>query len=176
MVKKVNVTFRVNDLAYEDKLDVLSNNVCKSILPLSITRNSDIVNVYYDISGYKCLAKYNEISAENILTVLENTVKAIEECSRYLFFPEEFVINLDTTYIDIRFMKVKFTYVPDKDDISLAKKLAYFTNELRKITTDNGKVFLEMLSHIFSTENVSMQKLKLLIVKLKREIKENHIY
>lgn len=176
MVKKVLVRMKEEDLLYEEKLEILSGNVCKSIFPISIIKERDNISGYYDTSGFRKLSSFQELSAENTLTVLELLANAMEECKDYLIFPEEYILNLDTVYIDRYFSTVKFTYIPDARKVSVKKKILYFICELKKIASENGRMYLEILYQLFDTDNIYALKIKLFISELKREVIKNQIF
>lgn len=162
-------------MAYKEKMDILTDGGCKGIFPISIIKEAQQVRGFYVTSGYKRLSEFNNLSAEKILTVVEKTVSAMEECNQYLIFPEEFIITLDTAYIKNNFERIKFTYVPDKSKSGVSKKLSGFVSQLKNITTESGRLYLDMLEQLFSTENLSTLKIKALIAQLKREVNLCHI-
>ena len=84
----------------------------------------------------------------------------MEECNQYLIFPEEFIMDMNTVYIKEDFENIKFTYVPDKNKTGAKKKLATFINDLKRSTTENGRLYLDMLVQMFDTENLSVMKNK----------------
>lgn len=170
------VKFNEEQLGYEGKLDLLVEGVCRGIFPISIVKNTDGISGFYTTAGYKRLSECKKLTAEKVLTVVEKTIAAMEECNQYLIFPEEFVISLDTVYIKEDFEKVKFTYVPDKSKLGAGKKLFLFLGELKIITTENGCLYLDMLRELFDTENLNVLKANLLITQLKREVNLCHIF
>ncbi len=175
MYDRVMIKFKEEQLAYKEKMDVLTEGGCKGIFPISIIKDARQITGFYVTAGYKRLSELDNLSAEKILTVVEKTVSAMEECNQYLIFPEEFIITLDTVYIKDNFERIKFTYVPDKSKSGASKKLTGFTAQLKKITTDSGKLYLDMLEQLFATENLSTLKIKALILQLKREVNLCHI-
>ncbi len=92
----------------------------------------------------------------------------MEECNQYLIFPEEFIMDMNTVYIKEDFENIKFTYVPDKNRIGAKKKLATFINDLKRSTTENGRLYLDMLVQMFDTENLSVMRIKAFICQLKK--------
>ena len=142
---------------------------CKGILPLSIVRKKGGMIGYYSTSGYIRLSDLHELTVSGILTVAEETVAAIQECGQYLIFPEEYVINTDTVYIREDFKQIKFTYIPDRYSVSGRKKFSAFLEQLKDMTTENGRMYLDMLSQLSDTENLSLMKMKAFISRLKRE-------
>ena len=170
MFDKVMVKFKKKQLSYEEKIDVLTGGVCRGILPISIIKNGSEITGFYSTAGYRRIADCNGLEADKILTVVEKTISTMEECNQYLIFPEEFVLDINTVYIKENFEDIKFTYVPDRNKIKAEKKLANFIKDLKSLTTDNGKLYLDMLGQMVETENLSIIKIKAFVLQLKREV------
>ena len=79
------------------------------------------------------------------------------------------MINADTVYIRDDFKEIKFTYIPDRYSVNGRKKFSAFLEQLKQITTENGCLYLDMLSQMSDTENLSLQKMKSFIIRLRRE-------
>lgn len=170
MFDKVIVKFKEEQLSYEEKIDVLTDGVCKGILPISIMKKGSEITGFYSTAGYKRIAECKILEADKVLTVVEKTISAMEECNQYLIFPEEFVLDINTVYIKENFENIKFTYVPDRNRIKAEKKLSCFIRDLKSLTTDNGRLYLEMLGQMADTENLSITKMKAFVFQLKREV------
>ena len=162
-------------LPFREKIAFLLNGGCKSIFPISIIEDSDGIKGFYKISSYKKLSGFEQMSAGDVLTVLEKTIDAIDECIQYLIFPEEFVIDTDTVYTDSSFKNVKFTYVPSKEDATESRKILKFIDELKDITTESGKLYLNMTGELFAVENLSRTNIRAMLMQMKREINICHI-
>lgn len=166
---KVIINFKLEDIGYEEKMDLLTDGVCKGIFPISIIRTKEGITGVYSTSGYIRLCDCGQIGAGRILTVIEKTVMAMEECSRYMIFPDEFLIDMNTVYVKKNYDNIKFTYIPDKNNVGAAKKLFRFADELKALTTDNGRLYLEMFKDMMSTENINALKVRGFISLLKKE-------
>ena len=79
------------------------------------------------------------------------------------------MINTDTVYIREDFKQIKFTYIPDRYSVSGRKKFSAFLEQLKDMTTENGRMYLDMLCQLSDTENLSLMKMKAFISRLKRE-------
>lgn len=174
MNNKIIVRFTEEQLMYEEKLNILTGATCKSIFPVSIIHKDKLITGYYCTSGYKRLSACSELTAECILSLMEKIITATEDCCQYLIFPEEYVINTNTTYVDFRYSSIKFTYVPDKDKISFTKKFKLLLKDLREITTDEGRLYLDMFSQLCDVENLSFSKVKLFIYKINQKNSRYH--
>lgn len=161
---------------YKEKVDVIAAGTCKSIVPVSIAYRGDNLIGYYNIDGFKRISHYSQLTAESILTFLELFFFAMEDCQQFLIFPEEYVINTNTVYVDDSFKTVKFTYISDKDNHGTRTKVKYFINELGKLTTTEGKTYLNMLKELVDVENISYRKIRMFIEKLKHDAKKCHCF
>lgn len=159
---------------YKEKVDMIVSGTCKSIMPVSITYKRDNLIGYYKIEGFKRLSHYKELTSEALLTFLELFFYALEDCGQFLIFPEEFVINTETVCVDDAFKKVKFLYICDCEKNKSRNKIKYFIKELGKLTTAEGKTYLDMLEKLVEIENVSYKKVRLFIEKLKLDAKKHH--
>ncbi len=171
MLDKQVVRLDRSKLSFEGQMDFLTCGGCGGLFPVSITEDASGIRGYYKTSGFRKLSSLGEVGASDVLLLLEKTIEAVEECGRYLIFPEEFVISTETAYVDGRFRKVKFTYVPSSGEKDLNVKLGGFIEELKQITTDNGKLYLNMLRELISVRNLNRMKIKAAMLKLRYEIK-----
>ena len=96
MLNKVMIKFKEEQLGYEEKMDLLTEGICKGIFPISIIKNQEGITGFYYTSGYKRISDCGLLGADKILTVVEKTISAMEECNQYLIFPEEFIMDMNT--------------------------------------------------------------------------------
>ena len=157
---------------YKEKIQLLTENVCKNIFPISLLHRDNLITGYYNTSGYKRLSSCNQLTAVRLLEIIEKIILAIEECCQYLIFPEEYIINTNTIYVDEKYESIKFTYIYDKNYENVKNKFCRLLNSLKEITTEDGKIYLDALMEISSVENVSYRKLRLLVSKLSQEAKK----
>ena len=155
MLDKQVIRFESGKIPYKRKLDYLVCGGCKGIFPVSIVEDEDGIKGFYKTFGYKKISCLGEVGAAGILKLLEKTMDAVEECGQYLIFPEEFVIN---------------TYMPSIRQDSLETKMLDYIEELKSITTENGRLYLNMAAELFSTEDISNKKIKAVLLKLRQEI------
>ena len=172
MNNKVIVRLMEDGLMYEEKTKILTENICKTIFPVSILYKDDSVTGYYNTSGYKRLSSCNQLTAVCLLEIIEKIIIAIEECCQYLIFPEEYVINTNTIYVDERYKNIKITYIADKNYENVKNKFHRLLNSMKELTTEDGRTYLDMLMEISSVENVSYRKLRLLVSNLSQEAKK----
>lgn len=170
MNNRVIVRFSGEELMYEEKMELLTGEVCNAIFPISIMHKGSITTGYYKTSGYRRLSLCDNLTAESVLNIAVRIIEAMEECCQYLIFPEEYVINSNTVYLDERYSKIKFTYIPDIDKLSFAKKFEGILMEMKALTTEEGSLYLDMLIELSGVENLSFLKLKALITRLLRQV------
>ena len=171
MIEKKMIILDEDKLGFEEKLDILLNGDCKGVFPISIIKDDEGLKGLYYTSGFIPLNNLENVSTLQILTLLEKTIEAIEECKQYLIFPDEFVISTETAYVSKNYDEVRFTYIPTEKDSTAALKLALFVQQLKDVTTDNGILYLNMLEEMISLENLSFKGIKNMIIQLKREVK-----
>lgn len=162
---KIMIRLKESECLYEEKLEILKRGRCNSIFPLSIVHFGSNITGYYKISGYRKLGDYRELTAKSLFMAIEKIFQAIDECTQFLIFPEEFVINVNTIYIDERFTLVKIIYIPD-DKCKYKNKIKMLLRDLSKITTDEGRSYLERFEKVIEEKNLSYLEAKHVISKV----------
>ncbi len=175
MFDKVMIKFKQENIVYEEKMELLTEGICKGIFPISLIRTREGITGVYSTSGYIRISDCTQLGAGKILTIIEKTVMAMEECSRYMIFPEEFLIDTNTVYVKKDYDDIKFTYVPDKNNVGAAKKLFRFADELKRLATDNGRLYLDMLKDMMSAENIDPMRVRGFVSVLRKEALHCHI-
>ena len=51
MLNKVMIKFKEEQLGYEEKMDLLTEGICKGIFPISIIKNQEGITGFYYTSG-----------------------------------------------------------------------------------------------------------------------------
>lgn len=171
MLDKIKVAFDEKSLGYREKADMMAAGVCKGIFPLSLIKTGEKIIGFYQVKGYKRLSECKKLNAEEVLTVVEKTIAALQECESHLIFAEEILLSRDTVYIREDFNDIRFTYFPDKTKIGARRKLTLFIAELKDMTTDNGCLYLDMLGEMIAIENADIAKIKMFICRLKKEVR-----
>lgn len=171
MIEKTVVSLDKEKLRFEEKIDFLLSGGCKSIFPISIAEDAQEVRGFYKTAGYRPLSALEYINAFEALNILEKTIDAIEECGEYLIFPEEFIISMETVYMDKSFSRAKITYIPSDDDDGVLPKLSNLIAGLKEIASENGRLYLNMMEEFLSVENLSRQKVKVLLLQLKEKLR-----
>lgn len=175
MKNKIVVRFKCNGSMYQEKIDVLLSGNCKSIFPVNLMNKNEGIIGYYDTLGYKSISKFTDLTAKSALVIAEKVILAMEDCYQYLFFPDEYVLNTNTTFIDHNYNTVKLIYIPDIRSENLSKKYQGFLRNLKEITNENGKKYLDKLIGDCSSESVSINKIKLLNSRLIDEVERYHL-
>lgn len=171
MDNKIIVRYAKEEFLYEEKLEILMEGVCKSIFPVSIIHEKDTILSCIHTSGYKPLSNLVDIPADVILSVIEKIIIAIEECSQFLIFPEEYVLNMSNIYINNNYDDIKMVYIPDKRREKVELKLRFLLNELKNITKVDEQSYINHLIEVYTSNGISFAKLKYLALKMSQEIK-----
>lgn len=172
MNNNITVRFLKEYLGYEEKMDMLVEGACKRILPISVVHEDALITAYYNTAGYKPLYLHTQFTLPTILNLLEKILMAIEECYEYLFFPEEYIINTNTIYVDERLREIRFIYIPDKEREKFQNKFRRLLKTLKECTTENGKIYLDMIIDLTSVEKISYKKLRFVITKYLQEVEK----
>ena len=156
--------------AYRKKYETVISGICPAILPLNIVKSGDCIRGIYRTEGFVRLSSLSDISAARILTAAERIIECTEICRDYLLFPEEYVLTADTVYISEDFRTVKLAYIPVKPHCSEKKAIAGLIRSLKRITTENGRMYLETLGTMLECSNLKVSKVTGFIEHLKQEI------
>lgn len=170
MNNKVLVRFSRDDLMYGEKIDILLSDKCKSIFPMNIVHKDDGITGYYDTLGYKRVSDFEELTVKYALIVAKKVIEAVEDCYQYLLFPDEYVINPNTAYVDHNIDTVKFTFIPDRCSESFNSKYIGFLRCLKGLTTENGCMHLEAIIKYCGSKTISFNKIKYIISRLLQEV------
>ncbi|MBQ9961476.1 MAG: hypothetical protein IJP00_06165 [Firmicutes bacterium] len=170
MIEKKMIMIDEERLGFEEKLETLLGGVCKGIFPISIIKDDEGLKGFYYTAGYMPLTVLENISALQVLTILEKTMEAIEECKQYLIFPDEYILSTETVYTSKNLDEVKITYIPGEKTEHSSIKMVNFVKELKRLTTESGVLYLNMLEEMLTLETLSFRGVKNLIIQLKREV------
>lgn len=172
MDNKIIVRYAKEEFLYEEKLEILMEGVCKSIFPVSIIHEKDAILSCIHTSGYKPLSNLVDIPADVILSVIEKIIIAIEECSQFLIFPEEYVLNMRNIYINNNYDDIKMVYIPDKRREKVEFKLRFLLNKLKNTTKADEWSYINNIIEMYSVRGISLAKLKYLTSRVAQEIKK----
>ena len=174
MNNKTIVRFTDNSI-YEEQRKILLIGKCNSIFPLTILYRDEGITGYYETSGYMRISELKNLTAKTSLILAEKIIMVIEECYQYLFFPEEYVININTIYVDFDYNIVRLVYIPDYRKENLVSKYIEILRCLKIATIDSEQKYLEMLIDKVSTGSISINKTRLLIYKIMQEENMNNL-
>lgn len=174
MNNKIIVRFMDNSI-YEEQRSLLLDGKCKSIFTLTMLHRDEGVTGYYETSGYMRISELKNLTAKTALLIAEKIIMAIEECYQYLFFPEEYVINSNTVYVDFDYNTVRIVYIPDSRKENLMSKYLEILRSLKAATVENDQIYLDMLIDKVSIGRISINKTKLLISKIMQEENMYHL-
>lgn len=174
MKNKTIVRFKDKDYIYDEKVSMLLAGKCQSIFELTLLHKDEGIIGYYETSGYMRISELRNLTAKTALLLAEKIIMAIEECYQYLFFPEEYVINSNTTYVDFDYKIIKIVYIPDSRRETLMNKYLDILRSLKMATIEENQIYLEKLIDKVSTGRISTNKIRLLISKIIQEVNMYH--
>ncbi len=166
----VNVDLSKAAINFPQKIEALIAGQCPQIIPLNAVISDDFTRGIYNTSGYVRLSSLKNMSAFNILNIAERTLECIETCKDYLFFPDEYVLSIDTVYIKEDFKEAKLLYIPEKRTSGENGAVSYFIFSLKSLTTENGRTYLDTLGNMMECKNLRISRVIAFVEELKREI------
>ena len=172
---KIVVRLKSSEYLYDEKIEILKEGMCSSIFSISIIRQDSAITGYCNTSGYRRLGTYSELTAKALFIALEKIFEAIQQCTQFLIFPEEMVLNIDNIYIDERFSRVKFVYRQDYK-CKYEKKLKILLAELNNITTEEGRLYLDIFRKEVLGRNLSYLKTKYVISQILGKINKDQTW
>lgn len=161
---------------YREKINILASGVCKSILPMSLLHKGNSIVAYYNQSGFRRANSYFELTGQSSLMILDRLLFALEECEQFLIFPDEMVINANTVFVDEGFKTVKLTYIYDKAEVNINKKLLCFINDISQITTPDDRKYLKPIIKTMQAQTISCKQIRFVISKLILDIKKGNCF
>ena len=153
MTEKRIVNLKTELLAAPYIREILLQGGCSMILPFSLVQGKDFCFGVYHTEGYLPLRLVEKLNAAQVLTLAEKILRLIDTCRDHLLFPEEYVLNSDTLYVCRDFSEVKLLYRPagEKNRTrSDLRDLQELLQELKPITTGNGRHFLRLLQEMMA--------------------------
>ncbi len=172
----VAVRFDSDSLSYPRVKDVILSGNCRRILPASLMnyRKKGKPVFVYNKEGYKVLSSYREMAVAETLGTLEEILDMIKDCKNFFLVTGEYLLSLDCIYISEDKKKtkdyMKLAYIPRKKGEEERNPLNTLIHQMRKITTENGRSYLERLCEYMERGSYTPEKLKMYIEELKREI------
>lgn len=67
----------------------------------------------------------------------------IDDAQRHYIFPNEYEINRDRILVQKGLHQAKLVFIPEKQDISMADKIAFLLEELKETAHEEGKEYLD---------------------------------
>lgn len=170
-MSRIYINLKNKPAIYENKREKLIRSVCTDILPLSVISGKKILKGVYCTDGYMKVSSLGTLSAAQALSVVEGTIVMSEKLKNNLFFPEEYVLSPDTVYTDEKLEKYRLAYIPVAQQCRFDKSMHCFIGSMKKLTTQNGALYLDSLMNLVACGNLKSEGLIGFIEKLKQEIR-----
>lgn len=169
MEKKITVKMDAQVLPYTMRLDTLISGVCPAFFPVSVRQVGKRLLLTCDPSGYRQLKHWARLDGQQILQMAYAVVQAIEAGKEYLFFPEEYVISVDTVYLREDLSQGRLIFAPVTTPQSATTNLLHFFHTLQERTTDNGRMYLDTLCTLLGAETLRYRRVLAFIHELLTE-------
>lgn len=171
MSNVVKVNFMEDSGLFPWKKNVLLSGGCRGVLPFGIIETGEETRGFYRTEGFVRLSELAEIKADEILTVSERVLECVEICRDCLIFPGEYVLSTDTIYVTSDFREARIAYIPLKRYVSEEGALSSLIYNMRRLTTENGRTYLDTLGAMLECSHLKLRKVIGFIEELKEEIR-----
>lgn len=138
---------------YDHKMNIIRNHECPAVFPANVIGTADRnTMLVYDTSGYVSLSQLRGVPVRQTMELFIAALRVMEVMKDYLLLPGSYLLSRDTLFTGENLKGMKIIYVPCKP-FSQKTSFIHLCNSLKEITTENGKLYLEMTSErILSTE------------------------
>lgn len=171
MNRVIRVRLTENEELFPWKREVLLSGGCRGILPLGVIESGGEVFGYYRTEGFVRLSAMVNVSAGEILTIVERVLECIEICRDCLVFPGEYVLSVDTVYVTEDLREARLAYIPLKRYVSEEGAVSSLIYAMKGFTTENGATYLETLGAMLECSSLKLRHVIGFIEELKEEIR-----
>ncbi len=124
-------------------MDMLTLETCKIFLPAAFIQTEEEVIASYRTEGFCNLSTLKEIETEDLLSVVLSLLEGIDDAQRHYIFPNEYVVNDESVYVQKDLHQAKLIFIPEKEDIALNDKIVALLENLKEKGTEDGKEYME---------------------------------
>ena len=139
-----------------------------SLLPVSVIEEGERKTGVYSI-GNLIPVSDSHFSPVNILELTGRIFCMLEDLKDNLFFPEEMILNDKLLFIDTEMRKTRICLIPESGTRGEKENVSYLLNDLKKLTDERGKAYLDVLIKDYGTKRFSTPGILAFIEDLKRE-------
>lgn len=142
MKDKIRVVFDRRALSFPAALECLAAEKCRGFFPAEIITEGNRVEAWFHVEGWHRLKDEELISPVQVLLLAKSVLLAVDECRDWLWFPEDYVLSLDTVFTDGK-GHVRFLCIPERSKLSEYRRMENFLRALEKKTSGKGAGYLE---------------------------------
>ena len=110
-----------------------------------------------------------DLSASQVLSVVESVLELREKLRDNLFFPDEYILSADTIFVDENLEKYRLAYIPIAETGRAEKSVACFIASLKRQTSDAGAEYLDRLNNFIMSTGASAEIAIAFTERLKQE-------
>ena len=148
--------------------DVMLSGRINALMPVSCMKDEEGITGVYSTDNM-IPVREGRFSAKSVLELMGRILRMTEELKDYLLFPEDMVFSADVIYIDPYQRATRICVIPDSDEINEKERVSYLLNDLKKLTDERGKAYLDVLIKDYGTKRFSTPGILAFIEDLKRE-------
>ena len=171
MRRRIKDDVRMADITCLDKRirNVMLSGRIKAVLPVSSVDDGGRIIAIYSVRNMMCAAD-GEYSPVNILELTGRIIKMLEELEDILIRPEDIVLDTKVIFIDPVVRKTRICIIPSHTKEGSSKEcVSYLLEELKELTDERGKAYLEVFMGEYKSRHLSVDALMSFIEELKRE-------
>ncbi len=169
---KNNIAVKLNKdvLPFIEREEILLSGICPYILPINKLKTDEGEFFVYSTENYIPLSELENLRALEGIKILENMIDMVASLEDYLLNLEGSIISVDNIFVSENLNDMKIAYIPIKSEESIKEILKSFIHQLKRITTESGKNYMEKILIELEKRKYNRRLLKNYILILKQEI------
>lgn len=124
-------------------MDMLTLETCKLFLPAAFIQTEEDVIASYRTEGFCKLSALKEFETEDLLSIIISLLEGIDDAQRHYIFPDEYVMNDESIYVQRDLRQIKMIFIPEKEERLLNDKIAALLEYLKEKGTEEGREYIE---------------------------------
>ena len=141
---KKHIAVPLSHFSWPGKVYRLARSECPVFFSADVTIRGEMVHICFKTEGYRPLKEIGTLTIIQCLGILKELIQHLTAAVDWMWYPEQIVISFDTVWIG-RDGHIRLLCIPDSRELALFKRLALFTENLKRFTDASGKDILSGL-------------------------------
>ena len=151
IIEKKRITVPLSRFPWPGKILRLGRSECPAFFPADISVRGDSVHICFRTEGYRPLKDCADLTAVQCLIILKELLRNLAAARDWMWYPETLVITADTVWISTD-GRIRLLCIPDSQELSLFRRLDYFTDSLKRMTAESEQEALSVLQEKWMRE------------------------